>query len=153
MSRTTVKALWPSKKVKDFEELGNSWGSGPIVWRCLSVKYLKWSDGQWLLSAEKPEGKILWGLGRRTDIPESHAAVMRMTYDRAYVSSEDYARAARDIRQFLRDFPPAGGINHWPRIAEIFEGAKVPAIGFHLTSVSDDPWEGIDWSTTVNVYG
>ena len=88
-----------------------------------------------------------------------------MTYDKAYVVKADYERAAKDIRSFLKDFPPKhGGANHWTRIAEIFEGnPDNPAIGFHCTSVSEDPFEGpwdeekdeqgpTDWTDCYDMY-
>ena len=160
MSRTTVKAIWPGVKVKDLEELGNAWGSAPLVWEALSMKYLGWDSAKWLLTAGTPEGNKLEELGRRADIPASHSAVMRMTFDLAYVRREHFARAAEDIRQFLIEFAISGyrayggKVNHWLRIAAIFESHPAcPAIGFHMTSVSEDTWENVDWSDTSDVYG
>jgi len=135
MSYTTIKAIWPGEKHEDLQELRNGWGSGPVIWDAMCQKYLGARDGV--------IGK-LWPLWKDQAIPEAHRAVLMMTYDRAYVTKKDYARAAADIRQFLQDFPPNDGrVNHWPALAALFEtDPDIPAIGLHCTSVSEDPFQG-----------
>lgn len=138
MSYTTVKALWPNEKQEDFEELRNSHGSAPVIWDAMMKKYI--GGEHWLT------GNIdkLWKLWERCDIPIYLRAVLMMTFDRAYVIKKDYEEAAKHIRLFLNDYPPESNkVNHWPRIAEIFESnPDIPAIGLYCTSVSEDPFEG-----------
>lgn len=159
MSYTTIKAIWPGEKHEDLEEIRNSWGSAPLIWRALGKRYLgnesAWGSGP----------KSFWALYKHQDIPAALRAVLMMTFDRAYVERKDYARAASDIEEFLRIFPqPEGRANHWPRIAEIFRNdPDIPAIGLHCTSVSEDPFQGLwneereeyeqpDWSRCWSVY-
>ena len=159
MSYTTVKAVWPGEKAEDFEELYNARASAPIIWNDMAGEYL---GHEGYLNSDKLD--LLWPLYMHLGIPLHIRAVLVMTYDRAMVYKRDYARAAADIRAYLADFPGKGGINHWPRIAEIFESnPDVPAIGFHMTSVSEDlfhgPWDGeredygpLDWIPFFSVY-
>ena len=88
-----------------------------------------------------------------------------LTFDRAYVLKKYYLRAARDIRFSLSELAiKSDRVNHWPRIAKIFESnPNIPAIGLWCTSVSDDPFEGpwneeeekyelLDWNTAFDLY-
>jgi len=157
VSRTTIKLIWPGERHEDGEELPNSWGSAPYVWSALSKRYI--GDVNWL----SRDGEKLWRLWEREDIPLHQRSVLVMTFDRAYIERRDYDRAARDIELFLADFPPNGAVNHWPRIAAILRSDPAPAVGFHMTSVTEDPFEGpwneereehgpTDWSRCFSVY-
>ncbi len=139
MSWLTIKAVWPGERHEDMEELHNSHGGAPVVWGEMASRYLYCARFAYHSHIEK-----LWPLWKRNDIPKHQRAVLAMTYDNAYVSKADYARAAADIRHFLADFPQSEGYaNHWPRIAEIFESSPdIPAIGFRWTSVCSDPFQG-----------
>jgi hypothetical protein len=139
MSYTTILHVFPNEKVECGEELKNSWGSAPYVWDWLIRQYIN-PDGNMMYEKET---KQLWKLWKQTDIPEHQRAVLLMTFDRAFVSKENYPRAAADIREFLKDYFNDKVVNHWPRIAEIFESnPDVPAIGLWLTSVSENPFNG-----------
>lgn len=159
MSYTTIKALWPGEKHEDLEELRNAWGSAPLVWSVLGGKHLGSRDA-WIY-----EVKRLFALVRDPDVPAAHRNVLMMTFERCYVLKRDYAKAASDIREFLREFPQEPGrANHWPRIAAIFESdPDIPAIGFHHTSIDADPYNGpwnqkteqhdpTDWSRCWSIY-
>lgn len=158
MSRTTIKALWPGEKAEDLAELPNSWGSAPHVWHAIGKRYI--DPDFFMMRAEK-----LWPLWKDQTIPVHQRAVLMLTYDKAYVTAENYARMAADIRQFLQDFPVAEGhANHWPAIASALEEARgIPAIGLWCTSVAEDPfaadWDEekdepgeFDWSKTYDLY-
>lgn len=139
MSYTTIVHVFPGEKIECGEELENSWGSAPYVWDWLIKKYI---DPRGSMMYGNSTNK-LWKLWKRSDVPVHQRAVLMMTFDRAYVSKEHYTRAATDIRMFLRDYFNSAVVNHWPRIAEIFEGnPDVPAIGFWCTSVSSNPFNG-----------
>jgi hypothetical protein len=160
MSYTSVMAIWPGEKVEELEELRNSHGSAPVVWCELSRRYLG-GPFAYLFELE-----ALTALQDREDIPDCLRAVFRMTFDLAYVLKEDFHLAAKHVREFLELSPPQEGrANHWPRIAEIFESnPDVPAIGFYLTSCSDNQWlvyepdsesgeaTPPDWSHCYNIY-
>ena len=141
MSNTTVIAVWPGEKSEEGEELRNGWGSGPVIWNDMAMKYLGLPAHQYMMEIDS-----LWPLANSLDIPYHHRAVLAMTYDRMYVKQEHYTLAADCIRKYLTDFPADDKyVNHWPRIAEIFESSpECPAIGLWLTSVCENPFLG-EW--------
>lgn len=145
MSYTTIKGIWPGEKTEDIEELRNSWGSFPVVWGCLTEAYMHKERSAWITLASKDGG--LWDLWKSPLVPLPYRAVLLMTFDRVYIAREHYARAAADIRAFLKDMPiNPDHVNHWPHIAEYLESnPDIPGIGFVGTSVSDDLFVG-DWN-------
>lgn len=160
MSSTTIKAVWPGEKVEDLRELRNSHGSAPVIWNEITKKYLGFKDHEYMFHIDD-----ILPLYQRPDMPSHHKSVLLMVYDDAMVMQANYQQAASDIRAFLIDFPPREGYaNHWPAIAAIFESnPECPAIGFHMTSVSEDPFAGSynedteaydapDWSVYWDVY-
>ena len=159
MSSTIIKALWPGEKQEDYCELRNSWGSGPVIWEWLAQRYLDYEPWTSLSKIEP-----IWKLAENENIPLHCRAVLMMTFDRAYVAREHYSRAAADIRRVLTDFPSPEGANHWPEIADLFQAdPDIPAIGFRLTTVSDDCFWGewdddaeehkpFDWDTAWEIY-
>lgn len=148
MSHTTVIAVWPGDRAEEYEELRNSHGCAPVIWGAMAEQYLG-GRSNWLWKSEE-----LWKLYKREDMQHCMRAVYFMTCDNAYIEKKDYARAAADIREFLRQFPPPGQhINHWPRIAETFESnPDVPAFGLRCTSVAENPWSG-EWNDETEEYG
>lgn len=154
MSVTNVYAVWPGERHEEIAELRNGHGSAPVVWGKMFARYVgaspgsRYPDSEYMFRTEE-----LCPLWKRMDIPKSFRAVLAITYDNAYVTRENYARAAADIRAFLAgfDFNPEH-VNHWPRIAEIFESnPDFPAIGFRWTSVCEDPFNG-DWNEEIEDY-
>lgn len=141
MSYTTIINVWPGERQECAEELQNGWGSGPVIWNDMAIKYLNLESHQYMMKIDE-----LWPLANRIDIPYHHRAVLAMTYARMYVKSEHYKLAADCIRKYLADFPENDKyVNHWPRIAEIFESnPDCPAIGLWLTSVSENLFLG-EW--------
>lgn len=150
MTHTTIIHIHPNDRIEYGPELQNAWGSAPLIWDALCVKYFGLEPLRFMSS----DMKRLWSLWKDKDLPISHRAVLMMTFDRAYVSFENFARAAGDIRKFLEDFPtPPDRVNHWGSIAEYFESMpSVPAIGFWHTSVSDNPFAG-RWDEALEEYG
>ncbi|EEN1949906.1 hypothetical protein C4O04_05105 [Salmonella enterica subsp. enterica serovar Poona] len=146
MSYTSVIYVWPGEKSDVAEELRNAWGSVPVVWDHMAKRYFGKS---WWSCMD-----TLWLFARRQDIPFEHRAVLAMTYDRMYVKREHYELAAQCIRQYLAQFPTNDGrVNHWPRIAEIFESnPDCPAIGLWCTSACENPFSG-EWNDELGDYG
>ncbi len=139
MSYTTILHIFPGEKVECGEELRNSYGSAPYVWDIMCQKYLGLEPLRYMSS----DLNKLWGLWKDKNVPIHQRSVLMMTFDKAYVAKENYAKAAKDIRQFLQDHNDKTVVNHWHRIAEVFESnPDVPAIGFWHTSVSDNPFNG-----------
>lgn len=139
MSYTTLIHIWPGERIECGEEFPDGRGSAPVVWDAMCQHWLGWMEFGYWGCIER-----LGSLYRRRDIPEHQRAVLMMTYDRAYVVRRDYARAAQDIHKFLADFPQdTNRVNHWPRLAEIFEAnPEIPALGLYCTSVGDNPFAG-----------
>lgn len=159
MSTLTIKSVWPGEQATALQMLSNSFGGALVVWNELAMHYLDAKPYEFMSLLEK-----LWPLWKREDVPYHHKAVLLMTYDKALVMRANYAQAALDIRAYLKDFPPRGTVNHWGAIAAMFESVPAcPAVGFWMTSVSEDPFEApwneeldvagdIDWSRYWNVY-
>ncbi|WOE40105.1 hypothetical protein [Acinetobacter chinensis] len=157
MSYTTVLAVHPGEKVEELFELRNAWGSAPVIWEAMAQKYL----GKGAFAA----GDELWSLWKDKSIPVLLRTVHLFTFDRAYIVKKDFHRAAQDIREFFQVFPqPENHINHWFAIADYLETSPdVPAIGFHMTSVTENPfhdgwdedtesYKPPDWSKCYSVY-
>lgn len=165
MSSTTIVGLWRSpdggiRGVKDLMELHNSWGSAPVVWDELAQRYLEMKPHSYIFECER-----LWALWKEQGIPEPYRAVLSLTFDRAVIERSNYQRMARDIEEFLREFPPKGGsyANHWTGISDFLDAMpEAPWIGLHCTSVDNNPFltyneetgasEPIPWSEVFDLY-
>lgn len=159
MSRSTLLGVWPYRRVEDWLEFSNSWGTAMFVWQMMSREYF----GHDFPLMDELEAQKVWDLWKRLDIPVHHRAVLLMTFDYAYIRSEDYEQAASDIRKFVSDFSTQETSNHWPAIADALEIADYPAIGLWATSVSERPFTGLwneciddydpfDWTKALDVY-
>ena len=155
MSSTEVLRLNPGSdspdSVETMETLRNSHGSAPVIWDQMCQMYLGTEPYGWC--NEETTNK-LWPLYKDKKIPEHRRALLMMTFDTIYVSKKDYPRAAKDIRKWLEEFPPAEGrVNHWARFAEIYESdPDCAAIGVYHTSVSENPFKG-DWDEEADEEG
>ena len=134
MSYTSILKIDPGVSVETMEELGNSHGSAPVVWNIFGTKYMGLKDCEYSWHTDD-----LWPKWKDQNIPLHHRAVLAMTFDMAYVSKQNYSRAAEDIRNFLADFPPVDKyVNHWPAIAKMYEDCPdSPAIALHHMSVGE----------------
>ena len=152
MSYTTMIHVFPGEKIECDVEFKNSWGSGPLIWDTLVKKYIDATNGNYLFRNETTDK--LWKLWNNASVPFHHRAVLMMTFDGAYVSKANYRRAARNIHDFLSDFPEVSeGVSHWSVIEKIFESdPNVPGIGFWLTSITDNPFRG-KWNENNEAYG
>lgn len=166
MSYTTVLTLsaFPAPLVTEtLEELRNSHGSAPAVWGHIHKKYF--SHIEYAHQAWSDEG--FWALQEDPRLSDCERATFMLTFDRAYVRREDFIWASEQIEAFvaLNTIPP-NHVNHWPRIAAIFRekaDSDIPAIGFWMTSVTENLFEGPydedkdeygpgDWKTTFDVF-
>ncbi|WFW62035.1 hypothetical protein NFJ76_08775 [Citrobacter freundii] len=141
MSYTTVIYVWPGERSVEMGELRNAWGSGPVIWNDMAMRYVGVSRHGYMSCIDK-----VWPLANQSNIPFHHRAVLAMIYDRMYVLREHYQKAAECIRLYLADFPVDETlVNHWPALAELFEiNPDCPAIGLWLTSVCENPFNG-EW--------
>lgn len=114
----------------------------------MAARYLGCSEyGYWEKISD------VWALVDRDDIPFHHKAVLAMTFDRCYVKKEHYGIAAKCLQKYLLDFPVVSGYaNHWTRIYDIFSlDPDYTAIGFWMTSVSENPFIG-NWNEEKDDY-
>jgi hypothetical protein len=162
MSYTAIKAIWPGEKTETLEELRNSHGSAPPIWNSMCKEYYGTKDHGYMFDGILDK---LWPRWMDLSIPEHQRAVLMFTYDKAYVTKENYGRLSNDIEKFFSDFPPIHNhVNHWPRIVEILKSnPDIPAIGLYCTSVSEDPFQGAwneekddydppDWDQCFDIY-
>lgn len=124
-------------------EFKNSWGGAAYIWTHLYDKYLKDPDKEyddWLIDCTKSgRGNRLWDLAKDKNIPFFMRAVHVLTFDRAIVKRENFHKIAQHLREFVNHFGEAG-ICHLNKWAEVFENSEAEAIGFWMTSTSNDLW-------------
>jgi hypothetical protein len=126
-------------------ECKNAWGGAAYIWDSLWERYArdprKMYDS-WLMAAGRPgpEGKRLWDLWKRQDLPMCMRAVHLATFDYAIVKRENLQRFAADLREFVKAFPVGERVVHLPAWADFIEQhPEIEAIGFH---VSENLWDG-----------
>lgn len=152
--------VWPGDKAETMKEFRNSWGSAPIIWDVFCQRHLGTHPYSFMQHIDE-----MWPVYKKPEVPEFAKAVILMTYDNALIYRKDFARAAEDLRWFLDVYRiPEDRVNHWYAIIEILEhNPDVPAIGFWMTSVVENPFQGPfdeelddyrspDWSRYWDVY-
>lgn len=125
------------------EDFSNSWGGCPRIWDALFNKYLKnplIPYDSWMARAEGGD-RSLWDLAKRDDIPLFERAVHASTFDYFIVRKENFDRFSRHLMEFVAAHPlEEEVVDHLPSWAEFVKNCELEAIGFHGTSVSDNPW-------------
>ena len=117
--------------------LSNSHQGAAVVWDTMCQEYLALPPFLFLTHSDN-----LWPLWKKKHIPKYHRTVLMMTYDNAIILQKDYARAAEDIKQFIKDFPETRR-SHFNSILNMFNKLpNSPAIGFWWTSVNENPFIG-----------
>ena len=167
MSYTTILSVFPNVSVNEEMELRNGWLTAPIIWNFLAKTYL--NKPNFMMVGDN--AKELWALHLDKRVPKHQRNVLKITFDRWYIVEADYERAAQDIRATIADIEKTGEmIGHWPMIADFLEGKldlkpHFPAVGFHWTSVSENPFDAqssqdedevsptVDWEATTQLYG
>lgn len=164
VSSSILQAVWPGERHENVIEYRNSWGTAPIVWSFFCATHLGLDEYWWLLNGSKSPN-ALWDSWCNDKIKKSHRAVLLFTCEHIYVKKGNYARFAKDLREFLDDVTiSANQFNHWPRIAQVFESDPAyPALALWCTTVVGDPWNSpyddekdeygpFDWSKAKEVY-
>lgn len=125
---------------------GNSWGGAARIWTALFDKYAKDPKieyDNWLTTASQPGNRRLWDLVDDPRLMEFEKAVHYATFDNFIVRRENFSRFAKHLREFSLAYS-YGGIDHLPAWANVIEKSDAEAVGFHHTSVSENPW--IAWA-------
>jgi hypothetical protein len=127
-------------------EFGNAWGGAARIWKLLYDKYLldpTVKHDNWM-SAASGDGRKLWDLCRRDDLPMFERAIHMATMDWAIVRREHFTQFCAHLREFEERYPGSGSISHLQAWADAIEGfgPEIEAVGFWHTSVCDNPWCG-----------
>ncbi len=134
---------------------------GPYIWECLSQRWLQHSADAYLYT---PKEDQLWNLWKKPSIPFHHRAVLMMTFGGAYIVKNDGTRARIDLEAFLKDFPAGRSVQHtWDGIRDVIARAQYPALGFHISPLTENPFEGkwnrgtqqyepFEWCTVYDMY-
>lgn len=142
----------------DSQEFGNSWGGAMFIWDSVFERYLKDPKIPYdnVLSPLAKHGsereQAIWNCWKRPDISPAAKAVWLCTFDNVLVMPLDFNQFALDLREFVREFLIGERICHLPAWADFVDNhADAEAIGFHHTSVSENPWYGWDEATEESV--
>lgn len=159
MSYTTMLGVTKSGDVESFEELRNSHGASPFIWRAVFGRrglsaYLLTPVHPGSLDPGRPtkgymeEDSGLISSGYLPQCSEPEAWALALTFDNVLVRREDAPTVTRWLRSFVENVPPwqrEGVAYHWDRILELIEDMPQPyrAIGFNHTSVGDSELLGV----------
>lgn len=124
-------------------DLGNGWGSAPVIWRYIVRKYTGSGGNDWMTAIDR-----FWSDGdlyRKVD--DADRLLLHMTFDRALLPRAEFARCA----SLLRSLPlrrAEGGEDHWETVSgwleELAGDESILGFGIRATSVSEDPWVTYD---------
>jgi len=123
-------------------EFRNAWGGAAFIWDALFNKYIKdpMREYHTWVTDEKP----LWALAKRKDLPMFERVALAATFDWALVMWVNFKTFASDIRTFVAAHPEGNKVCHLSQWADFIEKSDADAIGFHHTSVSENPWFTLD---------
>jgi hypothetical protein len=124
-------------------EFRNAWGGAARIWTPLWDKYLKDHTKKydsWLTGNQQR----LWDLAKTPGLPMYERAVHVSTFDCFYVKAENFPRFCADLRAFDAAYPVTGQVNHLPAWADKISTLQIEAVGFHGTSVAENPWSKWD---------
>ena len=120
-------------------EMGNGWGSSPVIWGYLCKKYIG-PQSIWLMDLPKIESKEILA---RMDPKDRF--LFYMTCDRTVLPRAEFLRAATLIEAVPIEL---NQVSHWPSLVKVLraraEDERVLGFGIQATSVSDNLWE--QWS-------
>lgn len=118
-------------------EFRNAWGGAARIWGSLYERYVN-PEGNWMRDT-----KALWALADDPRLADFERDVLVSTFDNVVVPRTAFHRMASALRRFVQEHPVPGRVDHLSEWAVVFESSGCRAIGFHHTSVSDNPWGGV----------
>lgn len=138
-------------KAAEVHQFKNSWGGAAFVWQALWNKYvmpelMREDVGNhyknWICAKEDDINR-LWNLWKREDIrmPLYERIALLGTFDNAILRKENFADFADQLRRFVEAHhtnPQA--VCHLGKWADFIETSSAEAVGFHTTSVCENPW-------------
>lgn len=145
------------ESVSGIDEMRNGWGSGPVVWTHLGLKYLPRQPVYPL--GDKEYMNSVWALASDdSDLHDYERITLRFTFDRAALPLDKIDDAAQSFKQFYEDTQHMDHVNHWGRISETVASVKTMKLSrfargivLGCTSVCD-PWEYGDQTWIKNAW-
>lgn len=126
-----------------FAELRNGWGSAPVLWRHLVVRFLGREQHDYLRSGGNDSE--LWDLARDPRVPVSLRLAHAFCCDQAVCPVDRLKELAEACERVYEVTANSQGVNHWQSIAALLREHKPRArqigVGLSCTSVCD-PWSG-----------
>lgn len=111
-----------------------------MIWDALFSRYLKdpkIPHDSWITRAQD---ESLWRLDVDARLNDAERACLLLTFDWAVIRRENFSRAAADLREFAKWNKKSGSACHLNEWADFIEACDGEAVGFHHTSVSENPW-------------
>ncbi len=125
-------------------EFRNAWGGAARIWDALFEKYLK-NPAIPYHSWISCDQQSLWDLAKREKLLPFERAVHASTFDLAYIRRANFGRFCGDLLLFDAAYPCIGSTaNHLPAWVDAIMELKAEAVGFHGTSVAENPWRKYD---------
>lgn len=128
-------------KTAHYAEMRNGWGTAPVVWSYLVVRFLGRARHDYL----RENDQELWSLCRAERVPRELRLVHAFCCDQAICPLDRLADLATACEEVYRLTSAGPGVNHWATIANFLRGhcrkPKQLGLGLSCTSVSD-PWIG-----------
>lgn len=130
-------------ELKEQIEYRNAWRGAARIWDALFDRYLKNPAVEYDSWIHTKNQQALWDLALDDRLTEFERAVHVSTFDRFYVSRENFPRFCEDLRKFVEKYP-TGYECHLKTWADAIEKIDCDAISFYVTSVSENPWHKYD---------
>jgi hypothetical protein len=127
------------KKIKDEEEVNNSWHGAIAVWSFLCKKYL----GYEMSLIDNACMRSIWNLNQKSGLSRNELIVLKSTLDYAMVKSENFKELAEAMREFDAECSEAGYATNLKEQADIIEsliGTDITAVSWVQTSCGEDVW-------------
>lgn len=124
-------------------KFGNAWRGVARIWDALFNKYLKDPSKQCHSWITEKNQQPLWDLVTLDSLPLYERAVHASTLDLAYIRRNNFPLFCADLRAFDIAFP-VDYPSHLSAWASAIEKLDSEAIGFHGTSVAENPWLKFD---------
>ncbi len=119
-------------------ELRNAWGGHMRIWNAVYDRYFKRGEYDSCLG----NADVLWAFPKtHRSVERAVHAVLISTFDWALVMADDFDQYIADLVRFEELFLAGDRVSHLAAYRSFIDGNRdAQAIGFHGTSVSEDPW-------------
>ena len=134
--------IFRNNKPDEFHKFNNSSGGVNYIWDRVYEQFLQDPQNQfdhWIINNFTLQK--LCELPKRGDVPLFMKAVHVSTYDNAIIEQKNLRKFVNHLREFLQFFGKNDKVCHLHAWANLIEqNLDAQAIGFHVTSTSENPW-------------